>query len=404
MSTATATPEEDPRPARRRPRRSKRANGEGSIYQRQDGRWTAAYYVPKPTGGESRRYVYGKTSDEVETKLVEIRNQVRSGAPVAPAGLTLARYLDEWMEQIAAPRIRPTTARSYRDAIRRHLAPKLGRKRLGQLTARDVRHFVAGLNAAGVGSRTAQYAHGVLRAALEDAVREEIIPRNVAKLVRVPRPVKQKREPLSVPEVRILLKSVADHRLYAMFVVLAVLGIRRSEVLGLRWEDVDLERGVVEIRRGLHRVDGKLTVFPTKTRGSERAVPLPPIVLRTLRVHRTKQNAEREALGARWPDLGYVFTTPIGTPIDPRNCTRIVQTACDRAGLPPVRLHDLRHGCVTVLLDLGVPPRTVMEIVGHTTMEMTMTVYGHVSLDAMRSALDGFGELLDDDPPEGLPE
>jgi integrase len=193
------------------------------------------------------------------------------------------------------------------------------------------------------------------------------------------------------------LDAVAEHRLYAMFVVFTLLGLRRSEVLGLQWSDVDLDQGVIRILRGLHRVDGKLVVLPTKTHGSERSVPLPPIILRALRAHRKRQDAERESLGARWPNLGYVFTTPIGTPIDPRNCTRLVQTERRRAGLPPIRLHDLRHGCVSVLLDLGTPPRTVMEIVGHSTMEMTMTVYGHVSLDGMRSALDQFGGLLDDE-------
>lgn len=136
-------------PVERKPRRSKRGNGEGSIYLRKDGRWTAAYFVPKPGGGESRRYVYGRSPEEVETKLVEIRKQVRSGAPLAPAGLTVARYLGEWMEQVAVPRVRPNTARSYRDLIAKYLVPKLGRKRLGQLGARDVRQFLAALAADG---------------------------------------------------------------------------------------------------------------------------------------------------------------------------------------------------------------------------------------------------------------
>ncbi|GAB3184437.1 site-specific recombinase XerD [Micromonospora palomenae] len=383
-------------PAERKPRRSKRGNGEGSIYLRKDGRWTAAYFVPKPGGGESRRYVYGRSPEEVETKLVEMRKQVQAGAPLAPAGLTVARYLEEWMEQVAAPRVRPNTARSYRDLIAKYLVPRLGRKRLGQLGARDVRQFLAALAGDGVGERTAQLAHAVLRAALEDAMREEIIPRNVAKLVRAPRPVKQEREPLTVQQVRTLLTSTRDHRLHALFVVFAVLGLRRSEVLGLRWDDVDLEVGVLRVRRSLHRVEGQLATFPTKTQRSARAVPLPGMVVRTLRDHQRGQEAERLALGAKWPSLGYVFTTPIGTPLDPSNCTRLVQSECAAAGLPAIRLHDLRHGCVSVLLALGVPPRTVMDIVGHSTLEMTMTVYGHVSLDDKRAALDQLGGLFDD--------
>jgi integrase len=372
----------------------RRSNGQGSIWLRKDGRWTAACYVPKPGGGQVRRYVYGATPEEVETKLVEMRKQARAAIPVAPAGLTLGSYLTEWVNQVATPRVRPTTARTYRSVIAMYLEPRLGRKRLGQLTARDVRQFLAGLAADGIGARTAQYAHATLRAALEDAMREEIISRNAAKLVRAPRPKKVEREPLSVTQVRTLLTAVRDHRLYALFVVLAVLGMRRSEALGLRWEDVDLDAGTVRVRRSLQRVDRALVIMPTKTERSTRVIPLPPIVVAALREFRAIQEKERADLGPRWPDLGYLFTTPVGTPIDPRNCTRVVQDQCVAAGLPRIRLHDLRHGCVSVLLALGVPPRTVMEIVGHTTLEMTMNVYGHVTLDDKRDAMDRLGDLL----------
>jgi integrase len=365
------------------------------MWRRKDGRWTAACYVPKPGGGEVRRYVYGATPEEVEDKLVELRRHAKSALPVAPAGLTVAAYLAEWAAQVMAPRVRPTTARTYRGVIAKYIVPRLGRKRLGQLNARDVRKFLADMATDGVGARTIQYAHATLRAALEDAMREELLGRNVAKLVRAPRPKHVEREPLTVPQVRTLLNSVREHRLYALFVVLAVLGMRRSEALGLRWEDVDLENGTARIRRSLQRVDGSLVVMPTKTERSTRVVPLPTLVVEALRSFRETQEEERAALGGRWPDLGYVFTTPIGTPIDPRNCTRLIQDQCVAAALPRIRLHDLRHGCVSVLLALGVPPRTVMEIVGHTTLEMTMNVYGHVTLDAKRDAMERFGELLD---------
>jgi integrase len=168
--------------------------------------------------------------------------------------------------------------------------------------------------------------------------------------------------------------------------------MRRSEVLGLRWEDVDLDAGVLRVRRGLHRVDGHLAVFGTKSKRSERTVPLPTYVVRVLRDHLRQQEQERDALGPKWPHSGYVFTTPIGTPIDPRNCTRVLQLAVERADLPKIRLHDLRHGCVSVLLALGVPPRTVMDIVGHSTLEMTVS--GHVSVDDKRAALDQLGDLF----------
>jgi integrase len=380
------------------PRRRARSRGSGTAYLRADGRWMAQVFVTESvTGRRVRRAVYGKTEDEVETKLRELRDRESQGAPIAPAALTLERYLREWLSQIVSVRVRANTLAHYKFQVDKYLAPDLGKKSLGRLTAREVRMYLEQLRKRGAGPRTVQYVHATLRAALEDAVREEIIPRNVAKLVRVPAPPKTEREPLTVNEVRTLLKSSRDHRLYAMFVVFAVLGMRRSEVLGLRWEDVDLSDGYLQVRRGLQRIDGELKVLPTKTARSRRTVPLPDFVVRAFKAHLAAQERERSQLGAHWPDLGYVFTTKIGTPIDPRNCTRVVQEACKLAGLRVVRLHDFRHGCVSVLLALGVPPRTTMDIVGHSTIEMTMNVYGHVSLTDKRAAMDQLGKLLDED-------
>jgi integrase len=377
--------------------RAKKANGEGTAYKRPEGRWSAQVYVNQSDGRRVRRTLYGSTRKEVEKAMGELRDRSESGGPITPLSLTVEAYLREWLDQIVAVRVRPNTLAHYKFQMDRYLIPDLGRKKLVQLTARELRLYFESLRRRGIGTRTIKYVHSTLRGALEDAVREEILERNVAKLVRVPSPQKVDREPLSVDEVRAFLKATRDDRLFAMFVVFAVLGMRRSEVLGLRWEDVDLDDGSLKIRRGLQRIDGQLMVLPTKTARSRRTVPLPPFVARVLTAHREAQEAERKQLAEKWPDLGYVFTSPIGTPIDPRNCTRVVQEACKKAGLRVVRLHDFRHGCVSVLLNLGVPPRTVMEIVGHTTMEMTMNIYGHVTLDAKREALDKVGTLFDEE-------
>jgi len=132
----------------------------------------------------------------------------------------------------------------------------------------------------------------------------------------------------------------------------------------------------------------------TKTARSRRTIPLPEPVASSLRTHQSEQERERHELAERWPNLGFVFTTPIGTPIDPDNCSKVVRAAMKKAGVRVVRMHDLRHGCVSVLLGLGVPPRTVMEIAGHSALEMTMNVYGHVTLDDKREALDRLGDVF----------
>lgn len=201
--------------------------------------------------------------------------------------------------------------------------------------------------------------HAVLRAALEDAVREDLVPRNVAKLVRLSVPERADTSVLSADEGRLLLKANRDDRLSAALVVMLLLGLRRSEVLGLRWEDVDLAGGVLRVRQGLHRLDGQLQLLEPKTRRSRKSIPLPRLCTEALQEHRDRQQEER-ASAHHWIDSGFVFVTPLGTPIDPRNFSRQFAAWCERAGVPVVRLHDLRHTCVSLLLSLGVPPRVVM--------------------------------------------
>lgn len=376
-------------------RRGNRPWGAGTLYRRADGRWAAQLYVTESvTGRRARRTIYGATLDEVEGKRDELLQAEARREPIPPSKLTLGTYLREWLEFVVQPRVRANTFANYQNYVERYLVPDLGQKSLGRLSAREVRMYLDGLRRGGRGDRTVQYVHATLRAALEDAVREELIVKNVAKLVRVRRPLQTEREPLSVDEVKKLLLVHQEHDLLPMLVVFALLGMRRSEVLGLKWDDVDLDEGTLRIRRGLQRIDGSLVELPTKTLRSRRTVPLPAYVVRVLREQLERQQKWAAEAGGVFRDLGYVFTTQIGTPIDPRNCTRVVQKACERAGVRVVRLHDFRHGCISVLLELGVPPRTAMEIVGHTTIEMTMNVYGHVSLDSKRSAMDQLGDLF----------
>lgn len=176
-----------------------------------------------------------------------------------------------------------------------------------------------------------------------------------------------------------------------------VLGLRRSEACGLHWSDVDLDKSTLRITRGLQHTGGALRELPTKTRRSRRTVPLPPVVAQALREHRDRQDMER-ANTRHWQDTPYVFTSRVGTPLEPRTLTRTFHALCERIGLRRVRLHDLRHTCVSLLLALGVSPRVVMDIVGHSAIEMTMNVYAHVSLDNQRTALDLLNaQLVDTD-------
>jgi integrase len=239
-----------------------------------------------------------------------------------------------------------------------------------------------------------QSVHAVLRNALECAVREEILPRNAAKLVKVPVPKYKVNRGFTVSQARATLKAAAEHRLSALYVLALCLGLRRGELLGLCWEDVDLDGEKLEVVQTLQRVSGRLQFVRPKTEDSERTVPLPSICVEALREHRRRQFAERSDRWPDWEDHGLVFPSLRGTPMEPDNLRRSWGAIRKTAGLGDMRFYDLRHACVTLLLNLGVPPQVVRDIVGHSDIEVTMTIYAHASLDDKRRALGKLSDAL----------
>lgn len=304
------------------------------------------------------------------------------------------QYLQHWLATVVQANRAPKTYQGYELAVRRHILPALGRKRLKNLSVTEVRGLVQQLVDSGLGVRMVQYVHAVLRNALEHAVRDEVVPRNVAKLVQVKTPTYDIGRGLSVSQAKALLAAARGERLDALFVLAVYLGLRRGELLGLRWADVDLAEERLQVAQTLQRVDGELRFLPPKTRHSRRTVPLPAPCVAALRRHRIAQDQERLAAGPSWRDHGLVFATRVGTPIEPDNLRRSWARVRDVTGDPPARFHDLRHTCVSLLLDDGAPPHVVREIVGHSAIDVTMTIYAHASLDEKRTAMRRLGEKL----------
>jgi integrase len=230
-------------------------NGEGSVYQRKDGRWVAAAYVPVVGGGVRRQALYARTRAEASKKLRELLDRAEKHQPVAPTSLTVGAYLDEWLIHVKQ-HVRSSTWVAYEGNVRLHLKPRIGKKKLVRLGVRDVRLMVDGMRSDEIGTRTIQYVHATLRAALEHAYREELVSRNVAKLVRVERPKPAVKEPLTVEEARKLLDGTTTDRFHALWVLLLMLGLRRSEACGLRWEHVDFAARTLRISQTVQRVDG----------------------------------------------------------------------------------------------------------------------------------------------------
>lgn len=378
-------------------RKHHRANGEGTLYQRKDGRWEAAAYVLTTDGTERRRRVYGRTREEVHSKLVELLGQSRRGIPVPDRPWKVGEYLDYWLEHVARPSVRSTTYAKYEQAVRLYLKPGLGRQRLDRLSVKAVQSFLNHRLQAGDSISKVQIARMVLGVALGRAMREELVSRNVARLTTIPTGDPRRMRPWSADEARSFLTTASGDPLYPAFVLLLVYGLRRGEVLGLSWQDVDFDTDELRIRQHLLRVAGRLQLGPVKTRAGRRTLPLLPMARDVLKDQEERQAAARERAGADWHDTGLVFTTRSGLPVEPRNLARSFERLIEAAGLRPIRLHDLRHTCASLLKRLGVPPRDAMGILGHSRISVTMEVYTHVDEDSHREALGKLGRLFEDD-------
>jgi integrase len=400
---------------------TRRTNGEGSIYPYPHG-FRAYVWVTTPSGRRQRKYVAGKTREDVREKYLKLHEASRRGV-VATRVPTLGQFLDGWLEEVVAPSLAPATVASYRMCTRLYIAPELGAKRLDKLTVRDVQAWLNRLRlvcqccaqgkdaerarppccAIGRCCRqlladwTVHQAYAVLRAGLSQAAREELVTRNVAALVRVSVPRATSREVWTVEDARRFLESSRDagDPYHGGYVLLLVLGLRRGEVLGLTWSDVDLEAGEAHIRWQLQRVGGELSLRRTKTTSSEAVLPLPEICGEALISHRAMTSAWRLAAGPAWHDTGLVLSTRFGLPIDPRNFHRKFKERALAAGVPVVPVHSTRRTCASLLVELDVHPRVAMQILRHSQISVTMDIYSQVASASTREALTRLGTRLD---------
>ncbi|MCX4416166.1 site-specific integrase [[Kitasatospora] papulosa] len=372
--------------------RKRNPNGAGTITRRKDGRYQAAVYVLQPDGTRARKFAYGKTWAECDTKRRELLAKVDQGVPVPTRSAKLSEWLPYWLDNVVKPRRKLSTYDKYEAHVRLYLVPMVGGKRLEALSVADVRRFLVQLENKTTAA-TAKESHRVLRTALTAACREELVSRNVASLVEPPRAKSRELSPWSLDETLTFLAVARKDPLYAAFVLAITMGLRRGELVGLRWTDVDLENRVLYVRQQTQRRRGVLYDDDPKGR-RRRAVPLPAMCIAPLRWHRMRQVAAKARAGESWQEGGHVFVTRTGRPVEPRNVYRSFTRVAESAGLRVIRLHDARHGCATILTAAGVAPRVVMEILGHSQISITMDVYTHVVQDTQREAISHMDRLL----------
>jgi integrase len=353
---------------------------------RKNKRWYVDVDLPAgPDGKRRRRGVGGfRTKREAKAAEAEALRRIRDGVFVEPSRLTVGAYLTEMWLPAMSSQVRATTLGGYRHNVRAYLVPRLGDIPLQRLTTARVGAFYGELVASGgkggrpLSAKTVRYVHTTLRRALRDAVADGLVIRNVAAQARPPRVGRVEMHTWTAEQVGTFLAAVREERLYPAWLLLATLGMRRGELLGLRWVDVVLKEGRIAIRHTLVMVDGKPVMAEPKTAKGRRSLTLAPEVLETLRTHHARQAAERLSWGADYTDSGLVITTEDGRPMHPETLSGLFVRQAKRAGLPPIRLHDLRHSVASILLARGVHPKVVSEMLGHATIALTLDTYSHV--------------------------
>jgi integrase len=369
-------------------RRPKSANGDGGARQRANGSWEW-----RVTFEDGRRLsAYGATRAAAKEKCLAKVKAAAFGVDLKESRQTLSHFLERWLADVVQPQLAPKTYVSYRDTVRKHIVPTLGKVRVENLTPQQVQTLLRAKEHEGLSPRSVAYIRSVLRIALNRAIKWNVVARNAAALTDPPRQVRVERVPLTPDQAHAFLSAAEGDRLEALYLVTAALGLRIGEGLGLRWQDIDLDTGTLRIRQVVQRVDGQLIFKEPKTEKSRRTLTLPAVTVEALRRHRDRQAFD--ASGQRWRDQGLVFTNSYGGPLEPSNVLKRFKATLSAAGLPVQRFHDLRHYAATFMVAKGVPMRVVMDILGHSQMATTTDLYSHVMPAAHREVANLFDEAM----------
>ena len=383
----------------------KRGNGEGSIYFRtSDEKWVGSITLEN----RKRRVFYGKTHKEVQEKLKVALREQQQGTLVTAPRQTLVQFLTDWLENSQRQSVRPRTYERYEELVRLHIAPALGRYELQKLSAQHLQAFYAKKAEEGLSATTINHFHNVLHKALDTAVKWNLVARNVCDLVSPPRRKRYEVHPLTLEQVHKLLAVVEGHEMEALFRLALATGLRRGELMGLKWQDINLDAGVLQVRRILSRVPSKMpgkgyVEAEPKTQKSRRSVVIAPFALEALKQNRERQREAEITAGPLWQDHDFVFCTSIGTHLNPtRDMLDQLKVLLKKAGLPDIRFHDLRHSAATLLLSVGVHPKVVQEILGHSQISITMDVYSHVLPGMQQEAMSRLNDALREGTTSGV--
>ncbi|MGD0354508.1 MAG: site-specific integrase [Dehalococcoidia bacterium] len=348
------------------------------------------------TGKRKQKWISIKgTRKDAEKRLAELQHQLDTGSFIMPSKTTLAEFLEQWLRDYAQPSLSPRSLEGYTHIIHKHLIPALGNITLIRLKAEHLQRYYAEKIAAGLSNLTVRHHHTLLHKTLSTAVSWGILSRNVADAITAPRTQRQDMQTWDEREMIQFLEQAKNSPYYALFHTALFTGMRRSELLALRWSDVDFILSQVSVNRSLHCLHGgKIIYRPTKTAKGRRAIALTPSSFNVLSDHRNKCTADRMSLNSRLSEEDLVFCHLDGTPYLPNSITHAWIKTVRKSGLKPIRLHDARHTHASIMLKQQVHPKIVQERLGHASISVTLDTYSHVAPGLQQAAAKSFDEAF----------
>ncbi|HVB25345.1 MAG TPA: tyrosine-type recombinase/integrase [Ktedonobacteraceae bacterium] len=364
--------------------------GAGSVYLRKDGRYAAEIKLDG-----KRKTVYGKTEKEAYQKMQQALYEHRQGTLITGPQQTVKQFLEYWLENVQKPLIREITYSLNRGIIYKHIMPDLGQIKLRDLKPEHIEKLYAKMLKAEYNPSSIGHTHGILRSALNQAVKRGLLARNVCDIVSPPRSHKHEVTSLTINQAQKLIQVAKGHRLEALLIVAITTGMRRGELLALRWQDVDFETKRLYVRRSVNRIVGHgIVEGEPKTMNSKRTITLPQVVLDALKQHKANQEETKRKVGTLWKDRNLVFPNTQGNYEEATHLRTMFLKFLRDAELPSIRFHDLRHSAASILLSLGVNPKVIQELLGHSKVSMTLDVYSHVLPGMQSDAMDKWNDLM----------
>lgn len=385
---------------------ARRGKGEGSIFKRKDGLWCGEITVGYDENGrQKRKFFYGKTRQEVAEKINQALSEIKQGILITDNNITLEDWLITWLHQYKKNQISESTFDDYESLIRNHINPAVGKYKLKDLRPEHLQALYNQKFKEGLSAKRIKHIHVILHSALNQAIKSKLITYNVSEATTLPRNTNEKKiKTLTIEEQKRFLQALEGERLKPAFVLALTTGMRLGEILALKWEDVDLENKRITIRNSIRRIKNRdkqaeiktktvLVLKEPKTENSGRIIPLPDVAYQELVSFKLLQEEEKRQAGSSYIDSGFVFTTKVGTPIEPRNFLRTFQRITKKAALD-INFHALRHTYATRLLEANTNPKIVQELLGHSDISTTLNIYSHVLFETKQKTAEKIDSLM----------